>query len=146
MFYILNARFFSVLQQDWQLCGSLGNFFFLSSSSWLSRLWKTSLNPAPLSPAYRICCLPINKGLVNLGRILFFLLSFSLSLAGHCWALQGECLGCLVSGDPSRSSCPTSFSRPILLNSHNDLKVISLNSPFPLTSFNSLLPCTSFGC
>lgn len=134
MFYILNARSFSVLQLGWQLCSSLGSFFFLSSPSWLSGPWKTSLNPVPLPSAFRICCFPINESSMYIWGILFFLLSCSKHLAGNWWAFC-KCLWCLSVLPPyilpsagHSSEFPEQSGR------------MSLNSPFPLTSFKELLP------
>lgn len=121
MFYILNVRSFSILQHGWQLCDSLGNFFFLSSFPGFLGFEKL-LHLAPLPPIFRICCLPINKGSMYLWGTLFFLLLSSQPLAGHCWALC-ECLGCLVNGDTSQSSCSTSYLQQIIvMNSQSDLK------------------------
>lgn len=138
MVHLLNARSSSVLQHSWQLCGSLGNLLFLSSSSWLSGLGKTSLYPASLTQAFRICYLPINNGSVYLWGILFLLPS-SQPFAKHCWALcerLGTPLGSQDLHLPLAGHTreyPEWFGR------------ISLNSLFPLTSFNTLLPCTCLG-
>lgn len=144
MFYILNAISFSVLQPGWQLCGSLGSFFLLSSPSWLSGLWKTSPNPAPLSPAFRICCLPIIEDSVYLWGVLFFLLPCSQPLAGHYWALC-ECLGTWSVGF---LSVLLPYILPWLENSSEFPEWsgrISLNSSFVLTSFNIRLSHTHLG-
>lgn len=138
IFHTLNGRSFSASQPGWQLCGSLGNSLFLSSSSWLSGLWKTSLYPASLTQAFGICYLPINNRSVYLWKILF-LLSFSQPSVSHCWA-PCECWGTpLGSHDLHLQLAGHTREHPEWFEG------ISLNSLFPPTSFNIVLPRTCLG-